>query len=88
MRESMANDLLSPILWEPHLVAIDRRVGFVLQKIRECLMVSTTSNEDTMEKERTSKNISRYSKNISSEASDLGTEPKYATNSRDQLQKK
>jgi len=88
MRESLANDSLSPILWEPHFVAIDRRVGFVLQKVRECLVVSTTSNEDTMEKERTSKKTSRYSKNISSEVNDLGTEPKYAANSREQLQQK
>jgi hypothetical protein len=47
MRESMADDPLSPILWEPHLVALDRRVGFVLQKIRECMLVNAESNEET-----------------------------------------
>lgn len=47
MRESMAEDPLSPILWEPHLVALDRRVGIVLQKIRECLVVNAESNEET-----------------------------------------
>lgn len=52
MRESMSEDALSPILWNPHLIALDRRVGFVLQKIRECLLASTTSSEDTMENVR------------------------------------
>ncbi|VVC24292.1 Hypothetical protein CINCED_3A020534 [Cinara cedri] len=50
LRESMAEDPLTPILWEPHLVALDRRVGFVLQKIRECLLAAAAaavkSNED------------------------------------------
>jgi len=49
----MANDLLAPILWEPHMKAMDRRVGYVLQKIRECLSVSTISSEDAVEKEST-----------------------------------
>lgn len=51
MRESMAEDPLTPILWEPHLVALDRRVGFVLQKIRECLAVNAVSNEEATESE-------------------------------------
>jgi len=46
MRESMNEDKLSPVLWEPHLTAIDRRVGLILQKVRECLSVSTMSGED------------------------------------------
>lgn len=59
MLESMAEDSLAPILWEPHLVAMDRRVGFVLQKIRECLSISTMSGEETAsEKERVSESPS------------------------------
>lgn len=37
MRESMAKDPVAPVLWEPHLEALDRRVGIILQNIRECL---------------------------------------------------
>lgn len=47
----MAVDPLTPILWEPHMAALDRRVGFVLQKVRECLLAfaasSAMSNENT-----------------------------------------
>lgn len=49
MRESMAADSLSPILWEPHMIALDRRVGIVLQKIRECISVNTASSEGSTE---------------------------------------
>lgn len=37
MRETMSTDPINPILWEPHLLALDRRVGIVLQGIRDCL---------------------------------------------------
>lgn len=37
MRRSMANDPVTPILWEPHLVALDRRVEIILKGIRDCL---------------------------------------------------
>ncbi|KAK9508755.1 hypothetical protein O3M35_006236 [Rhynocoris fuscipes] len=37
MRESMSVDPIAPVLWEPHLAALDRRVGIVLQAIRDCL---------------------------------------------------
>lgn len=37
MRESMASDPIAPVLWEPHLVALDRRVGIILQAIRDCI---------------------------------------------------
>lgn len=37
LKESMANDPLYPVLWEPHFVAIDRRVGIILQTIRNCI---------------------------------------------------
>lgn len=37
MRRSMAKDPVTPILWEPHLVALDRRVEIILKGIRDCL---------------------------------------------------
>lgn len=37
LRESMQTDPLNPILWEPHLNALDRRVKIILQAIRECV---------------------------------------------------
>lgn len=81
MRESLAEDSLTPILWEPHLVAIDRRVGFVLQKIRECLSVSTMSGEEEKEP-------AASKKNPSSEASELIHELQYTAKSKDTPQQK
>lgn len=37
MRETMSVDPIAPLLWEPHLEALDRRVVIVLQGIRDCL---------------------------------------------------
>lgn len=37
VRESLANDPISPILWEPHLEALDRRLAIVLQAVRDCI---------------------------------------------------
>lgn len=37
MRDSMGADPISPVLWEPHLEALDRRVVIVLQGVRDCL---------------------------------------------------
>ncbi|CAL1275152.1 unnamed protein product [Larinioides sclopetarius] len=37
MRDSMENDPISPVLIEPHLLALDRRVGKILQVLRLCL---------------------------------------------------
>lgn len=37
MRDSMSVDPIAPLLWEPHLEALDRRVVIVLQGIRDCL---------------------------------------------------
>ncbi|XP_058130023.1 extracellular serine/threonine protein CG31145 [Anopheles ziemanni] len=49
MRESMAVDPITPVLWEPHLVALDRRVAIVLQAIRDC--VRKASDEDVLDGE-------------------------------------
>ena len=37
MRRSLLQDPVAPVLLEPHLAALDRRVGLVLQVVRECL---------------------------------------------------
>lgn len=37
MRDSMGSDPIAPVLWEPHLEALDRRVVIILQGIRDCL---------------------------------------------------
>lgn len=33
----MSTDPIAPVLWEPHLEALDRRVVIILQGIRDCL---------------------------------------------------
>lgn len=83
MRESMAEDPLSPILWEPHLTAIDRRVGLVLQKVRECLSVSTMSGEDTADETRVQPATNTT---FDTDTGDLGQEVKYTARSRDVTQ--
>lgn len=52
MRQSMGQDPVAPILWEPHLEALDRRVEMILRAIRDCLqkgedLVSEIKEEDT-----------------------------------------
>lgn len=37
MRSSMSTDQIAPILWEPHLKALDRRMVIVLQAVRDCI---------------------------------------------------
>ncbi|XP_014480993.1 PREDICTED: extracellular serine/threonine protein CG31145 [Dinoponera quadriceps] len=37
MRQSMAKDPVAPVLWEPHLDALDRRIGIILQAVRDCI---------------------------------------------------
>lgn len=40
MRESMASDPIdgeAPVLWEPHLQALDRRVNTLLSTFRNCI---------------------------------------------------
>lgn len=37
MRDSLSNDPIAPVLWEPHLEALDRRLAIVLQAVRDCI---------------------------------------------------
>ncbi|TMW54272.1 hypothetical protein DOY81_000627 [Sarcophaga bullata] len=37
MRESMSVDPVNPVLWEPHLTALDRRIVIILQGVRDCV---------------------------------------------------
>ncbi|XP_071052238.1 extracellular serine/threonine protein CG31145 [Onthophagus taurus] len=56
MRRSMAKDPITPILWEPHLEALDRRVEIILRGIRDCLAKgeeSIASENDVEEEEET-----------------------------------
>lgn len=44
MRESMASDPIAPILWEPHLEALDRRVNTLLKTLRQCIELNTVQD--------------------------------------------
>ncbi|KAK9885430.1 hypothetical protein WA026_010927 [Henosepilachna vigintioctopunctata] len=44
MRQSMAKDPIAPILWEPHLAALDRRVEIILKGIRDCIQKNGKEN--------------------------------------------
>ncbi|XP_031624511.1 extracellular serine/threonine protein CG31145-like [Contarinia nasturtii] len=37
LRESLARDPIAPVLWEPHLEALDRRVDIILKGVRDCI---------------------------------------------------
>uniref|UniRef100_A0A0K2TB04 FAM20 C-terminal domain-containing protein n=2 Tax=Lepeophtheirus salmonis TaxID=72036 RepID=A0A0K2TB04_LEPSM len=49
---SMQNDPLSPILFEPHLKAIDHRLIIVLKTLRECLKKQGKSLKDIFHLEK------------------------------------
>ncbi|XP_078611422.1 extracellular serine/threonine protein kinase FAM20C-like isoform X1 [Branchiostoma floridae x Branchiostoma japonicum] len=44
MRESMRTDPIAPILTEPHLLALDRRVGIILDTVAKCIQKKGTEN--------------------------------------------
>lgn len=37
IREALMNNPVAPVLWEPHLEALDRRVVIILQGVRDCV---------------------------------------------------
>jgi hypothetical protein len=39
LRESLKDEPLAPILWEPHYEALDRRNVIILEHVRRCLKV-------------------------------------------------
>ncbi|XP_011875791.1 PREDICTED: uncharacterized protein LOC105566413 isoform X1 [Vollenhovia emeryi] len=45
MRQSMARDPVAPVLWEPHLDALDRRISIVLQAVRDCIARENSSQQ-------------------------------------------
>lgn len=45
LRSSMKSDPLNPILFEPHLDALDRRVSKILHVINGCLKNGSSWNE-------------------------------------------
>lgn len=45
MEEAMTGDPVAPVLWRPHLDALDRRVDIVLRSVRHCLRSSKSFNQ-------------------------------------------
>lgn len=43
LRDAMSSDPVAPVLWEPHLTALDRRVVIILSAIRKCVDQSEKS---------------------------------------------
>lgn len=37
MAESLSKDRVAPVLYQPHLEALDRRLRIVLQAVRDCV---------------------------------------------------
>lgn len=69
MREAMASDPIFPVLWEPHYYALDRRVGIILQTVREC--VHKKARSKSSEEKSGSQEYSRSeTDSVSSSASD------------------
>lgn len=52
MEEAMANDPIAPVLWEPHLTALDRRVVIILSEIRNCLKNAALSDDVIVSNEK------------------------------------
>lgn len=51
LRRSMSKDPVTPVLWEPHLEALDRRVEIILKAIRDCLQKGEEVLSDVEEEE-------------------------------------
>lgn len=46
MRGKMDHDPVAPILWEPHLTALDRRIEVILKGVRDCLKKNPISEDN------------------------------------------
>lgn len=46
LRQSLLADPIAPVLWEPHLSALDRRIGLILEAIRNCIANVQAYQED------------------------------------------
>lgn len=40
----MASDPVAPVLWEPHMIALDRRVAIILKGISDCIKKNTVDD--------------------------------------------
>ncbi|KAH8280963.1 hypothetical protein KR054_005890, partial [Drosophila jambulina] len=49
MSESLSQDPVNPVLWQPHLEALDRRTGIILQSIRDCIKRNPPGDADASE---------------------------------------
>ncbi len=47
MRKSLAEDPVNPVLSEPNLLALDRRVNTILQTVRKC--ISQKASEEVID---------------------------------------
>lgn len=48
LEEVLANDPIAPVLWKPHLTALDRRVAIILNEIRKCAQKNGHPTNSTM----------------------------------------
>lgn len=46
MRSSLQNDPLKEVLWEPHLLALDRRLKIILKNIHDCIIYKLTTSSE------------------------------------------
>ncbi|XP_041449527.1 extracellular serine/threonine protein CG31145 [Drosophila obscura] len=54
MSDSLSNDPVNPVLWQPHLDALDRRTGIILQSIRDCIKRNPPGEVDASENDLSS----------------------------------
>ncbi|BFF91968.1 extracellular serine/threonine protein5 [Drosophila madeirensis] len=54
MSDSLGNDPVNPVLWQPHLDALDRRTGIILQSIRDCIKRNPPGEVDASENDLSS----------------------------------
>lgn len=45
----MSRDPVAPVLWDPHLEALDRRIVIILQGVRDCLKKVDSDGKRSLE---------------------------------------